>query len=324
MRNHSSAMTILNDEALLYSLNHHQMKQMIKLINKQKEQRCGGKIFDNKFTHAAFNALKARLSYHNPKYSYPVFIKPGDLKQGLLPICQLMSHKRAKSSLLHNDIFVAHSSKPLFQKKPIHFPTKKDLDAITKALSSHHDFPWEYIRNGCQNRSNLTISYLKALNINLKCISQIFSVAPDLKIYDQQGDCHEWGYHVAPYITTDDGNEWVIDPSLCPNKALPLRKWIGLQKEIPTTVYTLRKINRMRKYSFPRSHTVFLNVPCNFRLTSINYIYEQNLVFVEFKDERNKDLVDDFKILSGYRFKLERKMLLGTYYKILLDKYLLV
>lgn len=107
-------------------------------------------------------------------------------------------------------------------EKPIE--TVEQLNAIVKDLANRKEIRWSVRSDGCEARAKLTQRYLRLMGIPKKDIELQWVSIPDhlrkLK--------YPWQFHVAVIVKVK-GVKWIIDPSLCAEKALTLEEWIGFQ-----------------------------------------------------------------------------------------------
>lgn len=318
----NSAMAILNDDTLMRSLDHAQMKQLISLLNKQKIERINNPVYQRRYLEAAVKAIYSRRECYIKSPFFPVFSVPGNLAEGKLPECVMMDASKAENNVLHNNVHVLRLNIDAFRKMPFNSPTKEGLDRIVKALAGHPAFPWEYIDNGCLARSKLAIAFLKAMNIPKESISLCFAIAPDLMSYDNDGREHNWSYHVAPCVKDAEAKEWIIDPAFFPDRAVSWRQWADAQRNPPVHCYSYYHIPTVKTVMINLLSLKILQIANDRWVSAMCDLESADKVLVRFDEDRLSTLEIDYRHVHEYRLELEKNMLLGPGFKFEDDDYL--
>lgn len=316
IRNCSSVLKILNDDVLMQSLDHGRMTRLISLMNKHNSKMTESPTYAKKLEMAALRALNLRRIHHLTLDSYPAFSSLGNLKDGTLPEYVMIPQSKIKKMVEYNGIHVVPGLKIDPEKNPPRAPTKEELDLFVKAISNHPAFPWGYLQNGCVARSNLTMAFLKAMNIQKECISQFFTIAPDLSFTSKDKLPVEWYYHNAPMVKTAENKKCIIDPGLFPEKLVGWKEWIEAMRMKPINAYTYTKFPTMSQYFCPYDRPNFFKLNSDTRFKHTEDANFNQCVVVEFQNNTLQLKKYDFERVAHYRFKYEVKLLMGPGYKL--------
>lgn len=100
------------------------------------------------------------------------------------------------------------------------FVTSKDIPVIFALIAQLEHIPWHLYIDNCDLRAHLTCQILEMMGINPDLISKQYCVG---KLFFGE---YEWKFHVAATLKDDQGNIWIIDPSLHPSGALTCLDWV--------------------------------------------------------------------------------------------------
>lgn len=171
--------------------------------------------------------VKMREEYQEGRI-YPVCTKI--LGKGKIPAYKMVKHaelaglKRPKDGFIRLSPLAEKQMEDITRSAPAN---KQELDELVQALYKDRDLAeWDEKRDFCNARAEATIDLLALSGIPRTCFSKQYFFVSGVQASKK---LPSWEYHVAAAITLANGELYIIDPSLCKNKALTLDGWLAMQ-----------------------------------------------------------------------------------------------
>lgn len=149
----------------------------------------------------------------------------------LLTLADIASDPNEDHYILKNGVYYTPEALHM-HAQDITLSSKEKVDLLVKKLFLIKKLPWNFPREGCYSRADAVIKILQTMGIPKENLSKQYVTGP-LSITTASGEQISWQYHVAASVTTADGNRYVIDPALDPDKAFTPEEWVAKAGAIP-------------------------------------------------------------------------------------------
>ncbi|MEI8366377.1 MAG: protein-glutamine glutaminase family protein [Parachlamydiaceae bacterium] len=186
-----------------------------------------GDAYLKRLNDVVAQAIKARtLSRIN--YEVLVFTAIGDKRTGTLPCYTVKKNSELSPYVLCGGVYFTAAAYHDFMCMEKELTCNEaQLDLVVQALAKNELFSWNFIQEGCNQRSKLIVCLLILMGIPEQSLKKCFAFTKEpFALDDHFGNKTGWDFHTAIQIMLDDGGVRIIDPTLEPTRSLCPIEWV--------------------------------------------------------------------------------------------------
>lgn len=223
-RNRRSTIDLLQEQPVM-TLAHHRFKRLIFQVGRREIKKGVTETYVRSLNEVLFRLSVSRWEYHKTHIKIPTFtIKRGQYSLPQIKISWVDISRKEEFPEL-NTIKMTASSLEVYRSLPPCEITKELLNLLLSKFAEMDSFAWNYKPNGCADRTNLMLLYLRALKISPIYLQKAFVIGPNLQYTTEKGTRLFWKYHVAPLVTDKDEFKWVMDPVVSAERVMTQDEW---------------------------------------------------------------------------------------------------